>query len=440
LIFVLIGILISLLINIGWIGIFFFLYACFIIIVFYFLLKPMRYYYEQVREKYKHLSSFLAEYLKAIPLLRFYQVKDKAFSALHDLNMDKYTYEKKASILNYGSSAFLYFLSYHGVGLAVTIYLGMGFIANGKMTLGDLLVILQYLRRFFMPLIHFSQEILSLQSALVSLKRVYKYLGLKPTIKGGDKKLELGNKGVEIEFQKVWFAYEKEEWILKGVSFKVKPYQKIGLVGSSGAGKSTVFKLLLRFYDIQKGTILINGIDIREYDLISLRSVFSLITQESNLFYGTVKENITMLDSSKTEEDIRAAIKKLDLEEEFQKFCPDVNKLISEGGSNFSSGQRQLLAFLRAMLFERTIFLLDEATAFVDVHTEMLLQKALFKAIEKRTLLLIAHRLSTVKNMDKILVFSEGKLVEEGKHSELVEKKGIYYKLLQLEKKKSAIN
>ncbi|RMD50448.1 MAG: ATP-binding cassette domain-containing protein, partial [Ignavibacteria bacterium] len=239
----------------------------------------------------------------------------------------------------------------------------------------------------------------------------------------------------EIEFKNVWFAYNEGEWVLKDVSFKINPGETAAIVGATGAGKTSIISILTRFYDIQKGQILIDGIDIREIDKEELRKFISIVLQDVFLFSGTIKSNINLNDESISMEKIKEAAKIVGADKFIEKLPNKYDEEVKEKGATLSVGQKQLISFARALVFKPQILILDEATSSVDTETEILIQKAIEKMLKGRTSIVIAHRLSTIQSADKILVMHKGELKEKGTHQELLAQRGIYYRLYQLQYK-----
>ncbi len=255
----------------------------------------------------------------------------------------------------------------------------------------------------------------------------------KPEIEDSENAVEITDLKGEIEFKNVWFAYNKEEWILRDVSFKVKPGQNVAFVGATGAGKTTIQNLISRYYDIQKGEILIDGINIRDIKVDNLRMHIGQMLQDVFLFTGDIKSNIRLRNENITDDEVMEAAKYVNADGFISKFNKKYNEPVIERGASFSAGQRQLLSFARTLAFKPKILILDEATANIDTETESLIQDALGKLMKGRTTLIVAHRLSTIQNADKIIVMHKGKIIEEGTHQELLTNHGMYYKLYKLQ-------
>ncbi|MBD3287634.1 ATP-binding cassette domain-containing protein, partial [candidate division KSB1 bacterium] len=297
---------------------------------------------------------------------------------------------------------------------------------------------IQYARRFFRPISDLSEKYNILQAAMASSERIFKIMDERPLIKNAPNAVELTHSRGEIEFRNVWFAYKNKsngepDYVLKDVSFKVKPGEKIAIVGYTGAGKTTIISLLSRFYDIQKGQILIDGIDIRDYEISSLRRNLGVVLQDVFLFAGDIESNIKLGNKNITDQQMMQAAKDVHVHHFIEKLPHHYKEEVKERGSTFSVGQKQLLSFARALAFDPDILILDEATSSVDTETELLIQDALLRLMENRTSIIIAHRLSTIKNCDRIIVLHKGEIREIGSHHELLQQKGIYSRLYQLQ-------
>jgi ATP-binding cassette subfamily B protein len=277
-----------------------------------------------------------------------------------------------------------------------------------------------------------------LQHAFASAEKIFTVFDIKPTVVDEEGAIELEEVRGEIEFRDVWFAYVPDEWVLKGVSFKVSPKQTVAFVGSTGSGKTTILSLICRNYDIQKGQILIDGIDIKKIKISSLRRHFGQMLQDVFLFAGTVRSNIA-LHGDYTDEEINAACKYVNANCFIDKLYKGLDTEVRERGNNFSSGQRQLLSFARTIIHKPSVMILDEATSNIDTETELLIQNSLEKIMSIGTMLMVAHRLSTIQHADNIIVLSHGQIIEQGSHFELLEKKGKYHSLYMLQYNKEQL-
>jgi ABC-type multidrug transport system fused ATPase/permease subunit len=323
----------------------------------------------------------------------------------------------------------------NALGTSLIIWFGGEQVISGVLTLGALIFFIQSTQRFYEPIQDISEKYNILQSAMAAAERVFRLLDTEVTIKSIENPKKIKEFRGEVEFVNVWFAYNSEDWVLKDVSFKIEPGQSVAFVGHTGAGKTTISSLLLRMYDIQKGKILLDGIDIRELDLGELRRTFGVVLQDVFLFSGDILTNINLGDESIRESQVRAAAKEVHADNFIMKLEGGYNAELTERGSTLSTGQRQLLSFARALAFDPKILVLDEATSSVDTETELLIQDAIAKLLKGRTSLIIAHRLSTIQSADKIIVLHKGQVREAGSHQQLLAKRGIYYKLYKLQYK-----
>ena len=290
-----------------------------------------------------------------------------------------------------------------------------------------------YVSRFFQPIQTLADQFNGLQRCFAASERLFLLLDTKPDLVDQADALELENIKGEIEFKNVWFAYKEDEWILKDVSFKVNPKETVAFVGATGAGKTTILSLIVRNYEIQKGQILIDGIDIKHIKIESLRRNIGQMLQDVFLFSGTLKDNISLRDDSISNEEIEDACKYVGADTFINKLDNKYEYQLQERGANFSSGQRQLISFARTIVHKPKIMILDEATSNIDTETEKLIQSSLNKMMNIGTMLIVAHRLSTIQHADKIIVLQKGEILESGTHQELLKKKGYYYNLYRLQ-------
>jgi ABC-type multidrug transport system fused ATPase/permease subunit len=297
----------------------------------------------------------------------------------------------------------------------------------------------EYIHRFFVPLRDFSQKYAVMQSAMSSAERIFQLLDTPVTIESPKNALIPRPFRGEVVFDNVWFQYKAEDPVLKGVSFRIEPGEKIAMVGATGSGKTTTIKLLNRFYDIQKGSIKVSGVDVRDWDLKALRQHIGVVLQDVFLFSGDVRANLALGNPSIPMDRVEQAVQLANAVSFIQRLPEKFDTRVRERGSNFSAGQRQLLSLARVLVFQPEILVLDEATSSVDTETELLIQDALEKVMRNRTCLLIAHRLSTIRNADRIIVLHHGEVREVGSHAELMEKRGIYYRLYQLQYERETV-
>jgi ABC-type multidrug transport system fused ATPase/permease subunit len=330
------------------------------------------------------------------------------------------------------------FLSSIAIGLI--IWYGGGEIMQNTLTLGVLFAFIQYTEMFFRPIRDLSEKYNIMQTAMASSERIFKLLDNETFINNPANPRNLIDVKGEIEFKNVWFAYNEEDYILKDISFKINPGETVAIVGATGAGKSSIINILSRFYDINKGSILVDGIDIREMDKRELRKHISMVLQDVFLFSGTITSNISMSNDSIPHEKIMEAARTVGADKFINSLPQKYDEIVKERGATLSVGQKQLISFARALAYNPQILILDEATSSVDTETEILIQEAIHKLLVGRTSIVIAHRLSTIQNADNIIVLHKGEIRETGTHQELLAKRGIYYKLYQLQFKDQEIS
>jgi ATP-binding cassette subfamily B protein len=319
--------------------------------------------------------------------------------------------------------------------LAVIVWHGGGQILQDTLTFGVLFAFIQYSQRLFWPIRELSEKYTIFQNAMASSERIFDLMDTEPTIVNPTPAKEVGVLNGEIEFRNVWLAYNAENYVLRDVSFKIKAGEKVAIVGHTGSGKTSIINLLCRFYEVSKGQILIDGIDLREMELQDLRRAINIVQQNIFLFSGTIEKNINLNNPEISKEDAIAAAKEVHLDRYVQRMPDGYATEIREGGAGLSVGQKQLVAFARALASDPDILILDEATSSVDTETELLIQDALARLMANRTSIAIAHRLSTIQNADKIIVMQRGEIREMGTHNELLQQRGIYYRLYQLQYK-----
>jgi ATP-binding cassette subfamily B protein len=319
------------------------------------------------------------------------------------------------------------------------LYLGgRGYIKGGtflgqSFTSGVIVSFYMYVNKFFNPIQNLAEQFNQLQSAFASAEKIFTIFDMKPEVVDEPGAIELEEIRGEIEFKDVWFAYVPGEWVLKGVSFHVLPRQTVAFVGSTGSGKTTILNLICRNYDIQKGQILIDGIDIRHIKIASLRKHFGQMLQDVFLFSGTVRSNIVLREDRFTDEEIWQACRYVNADSFINKMENGLDETVRERGNNFSAGQRQLLSFARTIIHRPEVMILDEATANIDTETEILIQDSLEKMKNIGTMLIVAHRLSTIQHADNIIVLAHGEILEQGTHQELLRHRGRYYQLYTLQ-------
>ena len=391
--------------------------------------------YRTVRTWIARINAYLQERITGMATVQLYRREARDFETFDEIDRR----HRDANV----QSIFYYAVFYPAVelvgALAASLILWVGgarIIANGDdmLTLGSLVAFLQYSQRFFRPISDLSEKFNILQGAMASSERIFGLLDtpLEITSKSPEKRTTWNGPGV-IRFENVSFAYVEGEPVLKNVSFEVRPGERIGIVGATGSGKTTIVSLLLRFYDVQSGRITVDGVDIREMDLSDLRSLFGLVLQDVQLFAGTIGGNVRLGNQSISDEDVRDALEAVHASSFVDRLPNGLDSVVAERGSTLSVGQKQLLSFARALAFNPRVLVLDEATSSVDTDTELLIRDALNVVMRGRTTIAIAHRLSTIQDMDRILVMHRGELRESGTHQELLALRGIYHRLYELQ-------
>jgi ATP-binding cassette subfamily B multidrug efflux pump len=387
--------------------------------------------YRQVRGLVARLNAFLQEHLTGMATVQAFNQEPRTAVRFGDINRE----HREANV----RSIFYYAAFYPIVEVlaaasgAMIIWFGSGWAQEGTVSLGVLVAFLQYSRRFFQPIADLSEKFNILQAALAASERVFGVLDTTPALQPPSDIRRPAEARGHIEFDQVWFAYEGEHWVLRDVSFTIEPGCRVGIVGATGSGKTTLINLLLRFYDVQRGRVLVDGIDVREWDTHALRRLFGLVLQDVHLFSGSMVDNIRLGDTTISDEDVRRAAGAVHAEAFIQAREGGFESLVAERGGSLSVGQKQLLSFARALAFQPTVLLLDEATSSIDTATEALIEDALHVMMAGRTVLAIAHRLSTIQDMDLILVMHKGEIRERGTHQELLAARGVYRRLYELQ-------
>ena len=385
--------------------------------------------FRTARGHYADFSASLQETLSGMEVVQLFNSQRRNLARFEEGN-DNYLKVRLTSSLYHS----IYFPIMESSGIllmAFILWYGSGEVLRQSLEWGVLVAMLQYVPRFFMPIRDIAEQYATIQVAMASSERIFELMDTEPEPMGGDQKSDKIEGA--IEFRNVWFAYGGEDWVLRDVSFRAAPGQSLALVGATGAGKSTIINLICRLYDIQKGVILIDGIDIRAWDIENLRRHIGVVQQDVFLFSGDIESNISLGDSAMSQAHIAQAARYVNADRFIDRLPDGYHHQVAERGAAFSTGQRQLLSFARALAAEPDILVLDEATASVDTETEMWIQEAIEKIMHDRTSIVIAHRLSTIRSADKILVMHHGRIREEGRHEELLAKKGIYHRLHQLQ-------
>ncbi len=399
--------------------------------------------YRTVRTWIARINTYLQEHISGMSTVQLFRREARDYARFDGINRG----HRDANI----ASIFYYAVFYPAIEVigalatSVIIWYGGGRVIQHLLTLGSLVAFVQYSQRFYRPISDISEKFNLLQAAMASSERIFKLLdtpvviqspaaspkdrGLPAVAAVGEGQRRRGH----IVFDHVWFAYNGENHVLRDVSFEVTPGERVAIVGATGAGKSTIVNLLLRFYDVSRGRILVDGVDIREMDLADLRRLFSLVLQDVQLFSGTIATNIRLGSEAITDERVRGAADAVHASAFIDRLPRRFDTPVAERGATLSVGQKQLLSFARALAFDPQILILDEATSSVDTETELLIRDALRVLMADRTTVAIAHRLSTIQDMDKILVLHKGEVREAGSHQQLLSKRGIYYRLYQLQ-------
>jgi ATP-binding cassette subfamily B protein len=391
--------------------------------------------YRKTRARIAAINAFLQEHISGMPTVQLFNREADEAEKFEGLNAR----HRDANI----ESIFYYSVFYpvveliETIGLALIVWYGGGQVIQGTLSIGVLVAFFQYAQRFYEPISDLSEKYNILQAAMAASERVFKLLDTPPRI------LDDGTIEVDhfesLEFRNVSFAYNEPEWVLQNVSFTVTRGDRVALVGHTGAGKTTVTALLLRFYEPQRGEILINGVDIRKYTIPSLRSLFAIVQQDFFLFTGNIAQNISLGNPDIGAERVREAAIRVQADRFIQRLPEGYESEVRERGAGLSVGEKQLLSFARALAFNPPVLVLDEATSSIDTETEVLIQEAIQTLMEGRTSIVIAHRLSTIRSADTILVFHHGEIRERGTHDELIQHGGLYRKLYEIQYRETAV-
>ena len=387
--------------------------------------------YRLIRERIARINAYLGEAISGMAIIQLFAREEKTYREFDELNA---AHRDAYHLSNLYEAALYSMVEAAGsVSVALLLWYGGGEVLHGIIGIGTVVAFKEYINRFFVPLRDFSQKYAVMQSAMASAERIFQLLDTPVTIDSPKKPVIPKPFRGEVVFDDVWFHYKADDPVLKGVSFRIEPGEKIAVVGATGSGKTTTIKLLNRFYDVQKGSIQVSGVDVRDWDLQALRRHIGVVLQDVFLFSGDIRTNLALGDRSVPLERIENAARLANADIFIRRLAEGFGADVRERGSNFSGGQRQLLALARVLVFEPEILVMDEATSSVDTETEALIQDALERVMRDRTCLLIAHRLSTIRNADRIIVLHRGEVREFGSHSQLMEKQGIYHRLYQLQ-------
>lgn len=399
--------------------------------------KKVRLAFRDVRYFLAKMNSFLQEHISGILVVKIFNKEKRTLKEFKKINYD-HTKANKKSVLYY--SVFFPIVELIGaISGGLIIWYGGGEVVDKVLTIGVLISFIQYAEMFFRPIRDLSEKYNIMQTAMASSERIFRLLDRKAIIRDPDNPAPLNDCTGRIEFKNVWFAYVKNEYVLKNISFSIMPGDKVAFVGATGAGKSSIMNLLCRFYDTQKGEILIDGLNIKDVKQTDLRRNIALVVQDIFLFSDTISNNISLNNKKISDSSITDAAKIIGIDSFIDKLPLGYGQNVMERGVTLSQGQRQLITFARALAYDPRILILDEATSSVDTHSEILIQKAIEKLMEGRTSIIIAHRLSTIQKCDKIIVMHKGEIRESGTHHQLLELGGIYSKLYQLQYKETAV-
>lgn len=386
--------------------------------------------YKVTRNRITELNTFLSEHISGMKLIQIFAREEEKYEEFtaksHALYLANWREVMTFAIFRPS----IYFLSV--IAMILVIATGSASVLEGTISLGTLFIFITYINSFFEPIQELAEQFGTLQSSLASAEKVFSILDEKPEIESPKQPVPVSIKG-RIEFKHVWFAYEKDDYILKDISFVIEPGQKVAFVGATGAGKSSILNLIGRYFDIQKGEILIDGVNIKDIDLDVLRGAIGQVQQDVFIFTGNIEENISLRNEAISLEDVKRAARIVHADSFIEKMEGQYQAPVTERGSTLSAGQRQLLSFARTLAYNPTILVLDEATANIDTETESYITSALEKLMEGRTTIMVAHRLSTIQHADKIMVMHQGQIHESGTHQELLAKNGLYKNLYDLQ-------
>ena len=387
--------------------------------------------YREVRLKTARLNAYLQEHLTGIKIVQLFTQEARAYDKFDKINTDLRTQHFR--------SVYYYAVFFPTVELIGTLSAGLLLYFGGVkieaqlLTFGELVAFIQLVQRFYRPIQDLSEKYNILQSSMASSERIFQLLDTPVQVVETIAPVAAPKFSGKIDVEHLWFAYNDQDWVLKDVSFSVAPREKVALVGATGAGKSSMVSLLYRFYDYQKGSIKLDGVELKDMQVSDLRSHLGLVLQDVFLFSGDYASNVRLRDPKITDEEIRRALTRVGYDRFFDRMPQGIKTAIQERGATLSTGQKQLLSFARALAYNPDILILDEATSSIDTETERLIQQALDELMAERTSIIIAHRLSTIEKADKIIVLHKGEIREMGKHQELLDQRGIYYKLYQLQ-------
>lgn len=387
--------------------------------------------HREIRTKVSLLNTFLSENISGMKLIQIFANEELKYKEFTDKSGELYKANIKQLTIFATFRPMIYFLSQ--LALAIVLYNGGAHVIDGTITMGILYIFINYISNFFEPIQDLAEQFSTLQNAMASAEKIFTVLDEENTILEKEEPTLLKEIKGKIEFKNVWFAYEDEEYVLKDVSFVINPGEKVAFVGATGAGKSSILNLIGRYYDIQKGQILIDDVDIKDLSISQIREAIGQMQQDVFIFTGDISSNIRLMNEEISDETIKESARTVNAAHFIEQLPEQYHEAVSERGSTLSSGQRQLLSFARTLAFEPKILVMDEATANIDTETEQLIQQALERLMEGRTTIMVAHRLSTIQHADNIIVMHKGQIREMGTHQELLQHDGIYKKLYELQ-------
>jgi ATP-binding cassette subfamily B protein len=387
--------------------------------------------YRFVKTKITALNTFLSENISGMKIIQIFNREERKQAEFHEKNEELYqAYHQEMMVFAiFRPSIYLTSIA----ALIIVLLGGSHSVLGGSISIGTLYIFIQYINSFFEPIQELAEQFSTLQSAVASAEKIFTLLDTQPQIEEKEEPQRLTEVKGRIEFDHVWFAYDGENYVLRDVSFTIEPGQRAAFVGATGAGKSSILNLIGRYYDVQKGEIRIDGVNIKDLTRDQIRSAIGQVQQDVFIFTGDISSNIRLRDEEITDEEIKAAAEHVNASRFIERLPKQYEEPVSERGATFSAGQRQLLSFARTLAHDPTILILDEATANIDTETEQWIQDALEKLMTGRTTIMVAHRLSTIQHADQIFVMRKGKIREQGTHQELLEQGGLYKKLYELQ-------